>query len=224
MLYPMVVTMVAACFAGILYSQYVQRRKVYQLVWAISLTMGALAGLFFVLFLQYHRNITFFRLYYVFGALLMAAYLGLGSIFLLAPRPVARLVALPVVLVSVVGLALVLTVPVNRVGLLASNVEAGSNLISGPAIIFIALLNAFGAVAVIGGAMYSAWRVWRHSGPPNIFIANVLIAAGTLAASVAGSLARVTGSGSAFWGLLALGFVVLFAGFLLTSLPASRRT
>jgi drug/metabolite transporter (DMT)-like permease len=222
MLYPIVVTVVATCFATVLYRQYFRRGRPHQLVWSVSLSMGALAGLFFILFLAFGRNAFFFRLYYIFGALLMAAYLGLGSVFLLATRAAAAFVAAIVVLLSVIGLVLVLQAPVSEAALHGSNVEAGTKLISGPAIAFIVILNTFGAVAVVGGAIYSAWRVLRKSGPQHILWANVLIATGTLLASLAGTLARVTDNGRAFWALLALGFVVLFGGFLLASYGRRR--
>jgi hypothetical protein len=42
-------------------------------------------------------------------------------------------------------------------------------------------------------------------------VANVLIVAGTLLASAAGTAARIAANGSWFWLLLAVGFGVLFA-------------
>jgi hypothetical protein len=221
--FPLVVTVVAFAFAFIVGRQFLARRRPYQLVWTASLTMGGLAGLFFVLFLLADRNVAFFKLYYIFGALLMAAYLGLGSVYLLAPRRAADITAAILVVVSLVGLVFVLISQVNTAVLHSSNVEAGSNAVSGPGIAFIALLNTFGAVAVIGGAIYSAWRLWRRQGPPRLLAANVLIASGTILASLAGTLARVTGNGSSFWLLLAAGFVVLFAGFLVTATAPVRR-
>jgi hypothetical protein len=209
-----------------LLSQYLKRRRLYQLVWTISLVLGALAGLFFLLFLAEDREATYFRLYYIAGALLMAAYLGRGSIYLHAPRRWANATAAVLVLASVAGAVLILAAPIDGAALHAGNVEAGTHIISGPSVIFIAVLNTFGAAAVIGGAVYSAWKLIRGRGPGRLVAANVLIAAGTILASLAGALARITGNGSAFWALLAAGFVVLFGGFLLTTqwaLEAERR-
>lgn len=217
MLYPAVVTVVALSFAAIVLEQYRRRRRPYQLVWAVSLTLGGLAGLCFLLFLGEARNPIFFRLYYACGGLLMAAYLGLGSIYLLAPRRVAHTTAAGVVGLSAVGLAFLFATPIDRAALHGSNLEAGSNLVSGPAVAFIVLLNVFGALAVIGGACVSGWRLYCRRGPARLLGANALIAAGTVLASLAGSLARLTSSGRWFWILLAAGFVVLFAGFLLTA-------
>jgi hypothetical protein len=220
---PLVVTIVAFLFAAILLRQFARRGRPYQLVWTIALSMGGLAALFFVLFLDNGRNEAFFRLYYIFGGLLMAAYLGLGSIYLLAPRRLANLAATIVMLLSVAGIVLLLTAHVDHAVLRGSNVEAGSNAVSGASVAFIVVLNTFGAVAVIGGALYSAYRLLRRQGPVQLLAANVLIAAGTILASLAGALARTTGNGSAFWAMLAAGFVVLFAGFLLTLARTSPR-
>lgn len=219
MVLPLIVTVVAFVFGAMLLNQYRERRRPYQLVWAAALFMGCLAGLTFVLFLADGRSVFFFRAYYIFGALLMAAYLGLGEIYLLASRRAADRTALIVVVLSVIGLSFISIAPVNVTALQGSNVEGGTNAISGPAILFIAVLNTFGAVAVIGGAAYSAYRVWKRHSPVRFLAANVLIAAGTLLASLAGTLARVTSSGGSFWALLAAGFVVLFVGFLLTATP-----
>ena len=122
MLYPAVVTAVAFSFAAVVVYQYRQRGRPYQLVWAFSLTLGGLAGLCFVLFLASDHNPVFFRLYYACGALLMAAYLGLGSVYLLAPRRVAHATAIVVVCLSVAGLVFLLTTPVDSAALHRSNI------------------------------------------------------------------------------------------------------
>jgi hypothetical protein len=222
-IYPLIVLAVAVVFAVILFRQYLSRRRPYQLVWAVSLALGALAALFFILFLATDRNEVFFKLYYICGGLLMAAYLGLGEIYLLAPRRWAHGTMIAVVLLSLLGVVLILAAAVSASALHASNVEAGTNIISGPSVAVIAVLNSFGAVAVIGGALYSAWNVWRRNGPVRFLISNVLIAGGTILASLAGTLARLTGNGGAFWALLAVGFVVLFGGFILTTRGPARK-
>lgn len=78
-------------------------------------------------------------------------------------------------------------------------------------------------MAVIGGACFSGWRLYRRQGPAHLLLANALIATGTLLASLAGTLARLTSNSGWFWVLLASGFVVLFAGFLVTAARAGNR-
>jgi hypothetical protein len=224
MIFPLIVTIIAFAFAAILLRQFWSRRRPYQLVWTVSLTLGGVAGVAFILFLAAGRNAVFFKTYYAAGALLMAAYLGLGSIYLLAPRRFANYVAAVLVVLSVVGIALIYGTSISTSQLHAPNIEAGTNLVSGAPVVLIAVLNTFGAVSVIGGALYSAWRVWRRQGPVRILASNALIATGTILASLAGTLARLTGNGSAFWALLAAGFVVLFSGFILTTMSGRSRT
>jgi len=116
-------------------------------------SLGGVASLSFVLFLAADRNVAFFKLYYIAGGLMMAAYLGLGSMYLHASRRVADITAGLVVLISALGIILILATPIDSAKLDASNVEAGQNLIGGVAVVPIILLNTFGAVAVIGGAI-----------------------------------------------------------------------
>jgi hypothetical protein len=224
MLLPALVALVALLFAGSLARIYVSRRRPYQLVWILSLLLGALAGITFVLFLATDRNAGFFLVYYATGGLLMAAYLGLGSVYLFAPRRVAHATAGVIVALSVVGLGFLLSAPIHTTALHAANVEAGTKIVTGPSIAFIAILNTFGAAAVIGGAMYSAWRLYNRQGPARLLVANALIAAGTILAALAGTLARVASDGTYFWALLLVGFVVLFVGFNLTTSRVSGRS
>jgi hypothetical protein len=223
MVFPGIVAVVALAFSGTLFYLYGQRRKPYQLVWATSFALGAVAAVSFMVFLGSDRAEAPFRLYYVTGALLMAPSLGLGTIYLLAPRRWANSAAAVLAIPCFVGTVLLLAAThLNSAALHAHDVEAGTGLVSGPIVALIALLNTFGGVAVVGGAGFSAWRVRRGRGPRRLLAANLLIAGGTLLASLAGALARATGRGEFFWSILAAGFVVLFCGFMLT-LPRSIR-
>jgi hypothetical protein len=90
-------------------------------------------------------------------------------------------------------------------------------------------LNIFGGVAVIAVALYSGWQLWRRNISGRLVAANVLIALGTYVISQAGGQAR-TGLGAGFfWLTMAVGWVILFGGFLLTfrlhhGAPAERQS
>jgi drug/metabolite transporter (DMT)-like permease len=220
MAYPLIVVVVNAAFAGIVGRQYFDRRRPYQLVWTVALVLGMLAALFYVLFLVFNDNTLFFKLYYICGALLMAAYLGLGSIYLHMPTRFADITAAGLVILSVVGIVMLLTAGINHAQLVvaASQVGPGTKALEpGPWKAMVAILNIFGSIAVIGGAIYSAWRTHRRQAPLNFLYANVLIAVGTFLAAAAGSAADQGAFPGSFWVLLALGFVVLFCGFLLAT-------
>src|SRR5260370_39408637 len=86
LLYPGINVIVTGLFAGVVLRQYVQRHRVYQLYWSIALTMAFVATLAYVLMLAVQPTsepgALFFRLYYILGAALMPAWLGLGSLAL----------------------------------------------------------------------------------------------------------------------------------------------
>lgn len=218
--YPLVVVVINALFGFIVGRQYIRRRHPYQLVWTLALGLGFFAALFYVMFLALSDNADWFKLYYICGALLMAAYLGLGSIYLHAKRPVADMTAAAVSAVTVLGILLLLTsgTDPNRLMLAAHSVGPGTNAIfPGPWKAAVAVMNIFGALAVFGGAVYSAVQTVRRRVNVMLVYANVLIAVGTFLAALAGTAADQGSFAGSFWLILAAGFVVLFAGFLLTT-------
>jgi FtsZ-binding cell division protein ZapB len=93
----------------------------------------------------------------------------------------------------------------------------------GPWLVTIILLNTLGVVAIVGVAIYSGWKlIQRQSNigglrTSNFLWANVLILVGALFDGAAGSLARFLGLQSTFWLIMALGWIILFAGVLLIS-------
>jgi hypothetical protein len=69
---------------------------------------------------------------------------------------------------------------------------------------------------VIWVALYSAYKMLQRQAPVRFAAANITIVMGTAVISGAGSAARL-GSPNAFWVLMALGWIIIFAGFLLTT-------
>lgn len=218
--YPLIVVIVNAIFGAIVLRQYIDRRRPYQLVWTISLAIGMFAALFYILFLAFDHNSLCFKLYYICGALLMAAYLGLGSVYLHMPRRSADITAAVLVILSVIGIVMLLVASINhaQLAIAAHDVAPGTKALKpGPWKAMVAVLNIFGSIAVIGAAIYSAWRTYKRQAPLNFLYANILVATGTFLAAAAGSAADQGAFAGSFWLLLALGFVVLFCGFLLTT-------
>ena len=221
-LFPALVVTLNGIFTVTMVRQFLRRRKSYQLAWTASLILGCAAAAFYLLFLGFGRLTVYFQIYYLCGGLLMAAYLGLGSIYLHAGKRVGNYAAGVLILASVVAAFCLFSAPVDasRLHAAASSLGPGTSAIGpGPWKALAAVLNSLGAVAVIAGAIYSAWRsIIRHA-PARIFQANLLIAGGTLIAAIAGVVADQGTFAGSFWIVLAVGFIVLFAGFLLASHP-----
>ena len=80
---PFLSSLVSFVFAALVFDQWLRRRGPYQLVWTIGLLLyGISAGTEFVGG-AFGWNEPLYRAWYLFGAFGVAAYLGLGTIFLL---------------------------------------------------------------------------------------------------------------------------------------------
>lgn len=226
-IYPFVVALIALVFGGTVLRQWAMRKRPQQLLWGVSLLMAALAALLYIAFLATGADLIF-RVYYIFGALLNAAYLGMGSLYLVLSRRVANLVLSGLVIASAFGVALLLVAPLDAAKLHAAQGlgSSGAGVIKpGLWLLLFVLHNIFGALTVIGVAVYSAYKVGRQQAPRRFATANITIAAGVLIVSQAGSGARLGATSTGFfWIVTAVGFGVVFVGFLLTtSLPVLVR-
>jgi len=218
-IYPLAVAGISAIFAAVVLRQYLQRRRPYQLIWMLALLMSALASAVYVLALPPTSNAVAFRLYYALGAALMPAWLGLGSIFLVAPRRLAEVTLAALVNVGALGAGAVFAAPLDATALARLNGGPGTGVLQpGLWLPLTIALNTFGVLAVVGVAAYTGLR----GGGRRLLLANALIASGDLVVGVAGSMAR-TGRPELFWTTMLAGWVVIFAGFLLTQ-PAAQPT
>lgn len=71
-------------FAGLVIDQWRQRRHAFQLVWALGLTWYGLGAGSEFLGASLGWNSGLYRAWYLFGALLVAAFLGAGTVYLLS--------------------------------------------------------------------------------------------------------------------------------------------
>lgn len=217
-IYPLIVAVVSLAFGISVLTQWSRRRRPQQLIWGVALLMAAVASLAYVGFLG-NGDATLFRLYYLSGALLMAAYLGMGSLYLALTRRTCDIVLGVLIVASVAAAVLLLSAPVNAAQLHGVQHHGGPGqgvIKQGLWLVLLILHNIFGAAAVIGVAIYSAYKVLRRQAPRRFAAANITIAVGTIVISEAGTAARV-GSPNYFWVVMAIGWIVIFGGFLLTT-------
>ena len=74
--FPLVAAAVAGVFAALLVRQYLQRRRSYQLLWAIALLMYAVASLAVAIGALNGWSRLSFEVYWVFGAVLNVPFLA----------------------------------------------------------------------------------------------------------------------------------------------------
>lgn len=235
LLYPTVNVVLTALFAGVVLRQYMQRHRIYQLYWAIALSMAFLATLAYVLMIVVQPTsavgVLFFRIYYILGGALMPAWLGLGSIALVTNARVTRICLVILCVLSVLAAVLISISNVDLHQLSQVAGTAGTGILqNGAWLPTIITLNSFGALAVAGVAIYSGWKLIRRQPnvagfrTNNLLWVNTLILLGVALISLAGSRARFFGAEGGFWLVMALGWVVFFIGVLLSSRRSVTQT
>ncbi len=207
---PLVSSVVSLVFALTVLDQFLARRKPYQLIWAIGLFMFFIATGSVFWIEAWGMNETAYRLWYLFGAIFVAAYLGMGTLYLLTPRRVARIIMAILLVASFYAAFRVFAASVDLSTLYALSGEAMPDGVR----LMTPFFNTFGTVALVGGAIYSAWVFWRRRFMPHRMVSNILIAVGAILPAFGGTLMRFGGSLTAFYLLELVGIIIIFIGFL----------
>ena len=213
--FPLAAALISALFAGIVARQYGPRRHPALLAWAVALFIFAIAsGCDFLGSISGWTAFTS-KLYYLCGATVVVGYLGLGTLYLLAPRRLARAWLVAMLLITALAAVLLARSGMDR-GALASGAGPGWKAIQKPALLTVLAIavSSIGTIILVGGAVYSA--VFRR-----LPLANILIAAGTLIVAGGSSLSNLGRYELQSIGQAA-GIIVMFAGFLLT-MSGSRK-
>ena len=228
-------TLVAAAFALSTLERWLLRRKPYELAWTLSLAMFAVASGDLWWATATGWNDVNFRIFFLFGAILNVPWLALGSIELLAPRRVGRLVGAVLALVSMFAVGVMTVAPLlGPVPSDPNDLPQGSELFGPIPRILAAVGSGVGALVVFGAALLSAWRLLRGrarsaqlsgpvAAPGRLALGNLLIAAGTLVLSGSGTLAGRLGELEAFEVTLLVGVSILFVGFLVATSASGTR-
>lgn len=223
---PFTSTVVAVVFAVAVLARYTRRRGLHLLFWGLGLVLYSL-GTFAEFYSTYAWNGLVFRLWYIGGALLTAAWLGQGTVyFLVRRRNLAHRLMIGLVVASAVAVAVMFSTSLD-----ASAFDSGVDLsdqyrqiLPQGALVrrLTPLFNVYGTLWLVGGAAYSAWIFWRKRVLQHRVIGNVLIAAGAMAPAIGGSLSRL-GSSEFLYVSELLGAVLMFVGFLRATTPMAVR-
>ena len=207
---PLISSIVSLIFTLVVLDQFFAGRKPYQIVWVAGLFMFFIGTGAEFWVDSWGLNQTVYRLWYLFGAVFVAAYLGMGTLYLLAPRRVAHIVMAILLVASFYAAFRVFTVSIN---LSTLPYLSGSAMPQGVRLMT-PFFNIFGTILLVGGALYSAWVYWKRRVMPYRVISNVLIAVGAILPALGGILVRFNVSLTAFYLLELLGIITIFIGFL----------
>jgi hypothetical protein len=217
---------ISLVFAAFIFRRYASRRGRHLLLWGIGMVMYGIGGLCEWHFGAFGWNPLVYRLWYLFGAILVAAWLGQGTVYLLARRRWAHALMIPLVLSSVYGAVRVFTAQLDP-SLLTTSAHTGSEL-SGHAIVtpgvrvLTPFFNLYGTIGLVGGAAWSAWLFWRKRILLHRTLGNLLIAVGATLPAFGGAFSRMGVPSALYIGEL-LGTILIFAGFLRATTPMKQR-
>lgn len=211
---------VSAVFAFLVATQWFRRRRPQQAAWAVALFMFAIASLAAAGGMVAGWTPVWFRVYYLFGAIINVPFLGAGTVYLLGPRAAGHLFALLCVVGAIFAAGVVVTALLEQSALAVTGIPSGAEVWGGSALPrdLSRYYSYAGFIIVVLGALWSAWRLTRTKQERlrPLVAGNILIALGTTLVAAAGGLARF-GQGVPFAVLLLAGVSVMFAGFLKTS-------
>jgi len=219
---PFISTGITLLFAGVVLQRYFTGKRWHSLFWGVGLVLYG-AGTFSEAYLAVAWSPFWLRVWYLTGAMLTAAWLGQGTVYLLVRKPkVAHTLAAILGLASLVALVAVFAAPLTgaafHVGVVVSSQYKTILTRSGVMILLTILLNIYGTITLIGGALYSAWLFFRKSVLPNRVLGNVFIAAGALFPASAGTFIKL-GIGDWLYVSELFGAALMFLGFWLATQP-----
>jgi hypothetical protein len=221
-LLPFVSSIVSFVFAAMVFKRYLTRRGEHLLLWAVGMTMYGIGGFCEAYYSVFGWNALVFRLWYLFGAMLVAAWLGQGTVYLLAKKKWANILMIILGVASIYGALRVFSATLDPAAM-GNSLHTGSEL-SGKAIVsggvrsLTPFFNLYGTVTLVGGAAYSAFIFWRKRILLHRVIGNVLIAVGALLPAFGGALSRF-GIGGALYITELLGAILMFIGFIRATTP-----
>ncbi len=233
--YSLIASIVTGIFTIIVLWRWAQRRKAYLLAWGIGLLMYFLGTLSQVV-LAVTWSPFFFGLWYWTGALMVAPWLGQGTAYLLIRRGnIARNIQMALILVGVMTLPWALFFTdfnasawepgVDLTTIFRDFTDANGEIIRegimtgsirGTVRFFSPVMNIWGTVLLVGGAIYSARAFRKKQIMRNRVVGNWLIAAGGLLPALAGALIRLGDPSFKYIGELG-GAVLIFIGFLVAT-------
>jgi hypothetical protein len=219
-------TIVTFAFVLAVYNRYRQRGGTHLLLWAIGLFFYGLGTLSEVI-LGLTFNAFVLKIWYLTGAMLTAAWLGLGSVHLLIRKGnTVKITTWILIVVSVLSFILVLLAPTLsatfNTSLPVSEQYKDILTRSDLTILFTILLNIYGTLTLVGGAIYSAFLFWRKKVLVNRMFGNILIAAGALSPAMGGSLLKA-GLADMLYVSEFVGAILMFIGFMLATSGKSEK-
>ena len=212
---PIITTIVALAFAGVVLGRWVDRRTPHLLWWGVGMLTYAAGTITESVTTLFGWNEPTFRAWYITGALLGGAPLAQGSVYLHLGRRRANQLAVMLGIVVAIASTCVLASPIDY-----SLVEPFR--LSGKVFewrwvrLFSPFINLYAVVFLVGGAVVSAIRYRRSRETHHRFVGNVYIAVGAILPGIGGAFTRF-GHTEVLYVTELIGLLLIFAGYRLNT-------
>jgi hypothetical protein len=213
---PFLSSLISFVFAFFVFKRYASRGGAHLFLWGVGMIFYGVGGFCEGFYGAFGWNSLVYRLWYLFGAILVAAWLGQGTVYLLAKRKWAHGLMVVLLAGSLYGAYKVFSAVLDPT-LLTTSMHTGSEL-SGHAIVtsgvrsLTPIFNLYGTATLVGGAIYSAWIFFRKRVLLHRTVGNILIAVGAIAPAFGGAFSRMGVPAALYIGEL-VGAVLMFIGF-----------
>jgi hypothetical protein len=208
---PIVTTVVALAFAGVVLARWFDRGSTHLLWWGIGMLTYA-AGTITesaTTLMGWHEPV--FRAWYITGALLGGAPLAQGSVYLHLGRRTANRLTIAVGTVILIASACVLASPVDHA--LVEPFRLSGRVFEWRWVrLFSPLINLYAVVFLVGGAIVSAMRYRHNPATYPRFVGNVYIAVGGILPGIGGTFTRF-GHTEVLYVTELLGLLFIYAGY-----------
>ena len=226
---PFLSTAIMIVFAASVLQRWFVRRSMHFFFWGVGLAMFGAASFAEAYLAIAPFNPFVFFLWYVFGAVLNAGWIGHGTLILLVRKRWVRVVTTAALLVgSLIVLALWVGTPLDPSKAVPGKAvsewyryvlpPAGEATVRYTTPFF----NIYGLVTLVGGALWSGYLFWRKRIMPNRVMGNIMIAIGALVIGSASTLTRF-GIGEYLYIGELVAATLMYVGFRMAAAPAPAR-
>jgi hypothetical protein len=219
---PILTTFISAALAWIILSRYrLKRRSPHLLWWGIGIGIYGVGTFIESLVTLFGWQSALFKAWYIAGALLGAAPLAIGVIYLLFGRRAGRIsVILLVGAVSVTSIFVILS-PV-RMELVDPKILSGKALAWQQIRRVSPFINGLAALFLIGGAIYSAIRFFSYPESRHVSTGNIFIAIGAMLPGIGGMGSRL-GHTELLYIAEFIGVILIWIGYKYCQRPLDRQ-
>lgn len=215
-------TLVSLAFGMSTFERWLAKRRPHEAAWSAALFLFAAGSLALLAATALGWDEWSLRAFYLFGGILNVPFLALGTVYLLAGERVGRPVAQGLVVLAAFSTGVMVVAPL-KAPVDPDHFPTGKDYFGALPRVLAGVGSGVAATVIIVGAIWSAWRLVRGRrtvGPipaGRLAAANVLIAVGTLVISAKQLFESLGDEETAFAAAVAVGILIIFVGFLLTS-------